>query len=404
MDNKPLTELNERKITKKTTKEKTKTKEAKDTKKITKPKQPQEMDEDDGMKYDILRVQVYNSKGEREKESDFKLKFKALGKRSKDETKRFNIYKNTAYEELLNEYLFPIITRGTFITSDEYEPYKGIPKYTIIAIRQNGRKNNEQIFTYEDYEYRYVKRTNMIYARYIGNKEIKQIKSFPFPSFNGMNISYENCYEDCEMETFDMNNLIIDNCVCMNYMFKNCVNLKQLFNFTFKNTKLSSLIGMFMCCISLTNIDCSKCDLKLDTLDLDDLFYGCINLSSLDISGIRFFNKYYGDMEKHGIFKYCYKLADIIATKETFNVIKELIPMQDAWVSYKLALKSQGRKLKIKQDDNKIVHYINSFNNNNFENFIINEAGGKDYIILPKGILKHSISVNQLSTLSKVDI
>lgn len=400
MYNQEITKTQAREKTKKETGKKTKTQAKDKTKKETKEKKPTIIDKDDEMKYDILKIKVYNHKGEREKESDFELKFKSVPRRSKDETKRFITYKNSAYKECLNNYLFPMLNKDTFITSDDYEPFKKLPKFTTIAIKINN-KMNEQTFILDEYEYKYNKRAKQISATYIGNKETKIIKSFPYPSFNGLDMSYAGCYQDCEgLENFDFNNLIIDNCIDMSNMFKNCFNLKQLFNFTFKNTKLEILTGMFAFCTSLVSVDCSKCDLKLDTNDLDNMFYGCVNLSFIDISGIKFLNNFYGS-DGFGMFKYCYKLSELIASKETFKVIKEYLPMSDSWVLDKIVKKSGEKSIKINNtNDNKTVHYFNTFTNANIKQYIIkDDEDKKQYIIFDKTPMNKSISVNKLSEL-----
>lgn len=307
-----------------------------------------------------INVEVYNSKGERNKNKDFILSFvKGDKSRNRDITKRFTVHKNTKYSSLFNEYWFPVLNVNEFITSQIVEPYKSLPKNTIIAFEKEKRKST-QIINFGDYMYT-LSSTSKIWCIRYKDKKNKEIKTYPFPSFNGYNISFENCFSDCPLVKVDFSKLLIDRCVSMACMFADCGYLEEVNNIMLCNTPLYDTSAMFAYCICLKKIDMSKCDITIDTLLSTNMFYACSKLTDADITGFKLHGR--DDDSPHSLFKYCYSLHSIKCTKETYQIIKNKLPMTDMWID-ELDIKHSKDNKKIKGSDpirNKIIKIINMY-------------------------------------------
>ena len=293
--------------------------------------------------YDILHIQVYDKRGVRRVDKDFELKFIKSKATKKDITKRFDKYSHNSYNKYFDDYLIPTVISNTFITSKTISPYKELPKNTIIAFERPKKKTSTMSFTFGDYEY--TKEGKEFNVKYIG-KHKTEITTFPFGGFSEYKVNYVECYAGLKITKFDFSNLMMDRCVSTERMFYKCIELKEVLNFAphLYKIPLSDMTEMFAYCVNLVDIDLSELNQSFNIYRIQRMFYSCISLKKIDISGLKLVDKYGDDAEESSMFANCYGLRELLCLKDQVLLIRESLPMCKLWVDERFYKKDKNKE------------------------------------------------------------
>lgn len=279
-----------------------------------------------------LKIAVFNNKGIRMKDKDFSLKFVKPDFSNIDNSKRFRTYRYNKYNNIFDKYYIPTIIPYTFITSDKIEPYKSLPKNTIIAFKKSSQNPSSFSFVFREYKYTFNKHDNNFNITYVGEDK-KNINTYPFGGFNDVTVSYEECYEGCKFIDFDFDNIIMDMCISTKNMFYKCDNLINVKNLVLMKNIIQDMSYMFCFCKSLTYIDLSKCNLTLDVNKVKKMFGFCQNLKEVNIRDIKIYKDDYDNINSDdSLFKGCINLRKITTMTESWNIIKETLILHDYWI------------------------------------------------------------------------
>lgn len=314
----------------------------------------------------ILNVLTYDKKGKRTKEKDFSLDFVNTGVNTKDITKRFNRYMKQEYNKIFDEYFIPTVIRNTFITSTTVPPYKELPKNTILAFKRPSDNKTSVSFDYGDYNY--TKEGNEFKVKYIGDK--KEITKFPFGGLSEYKVNFYECYKETKITNFDFNNLMLDMCVSMERMFYKCKNLVKVSNIAphLYKIPLKDMSEMFAYCYSLSDVDIGDLNQTFNIYQLQRMFYACLSLKKLDISGIKLKGRYGEDVDESSMFSHCYNLREITCTKDQLIEIKTSLPNYMLWIDERIYDKYNSKEMdKQKGSPSKKtrkIKFINTFYKN----------------------------------------
>ena len=303
-----------------------------------------------------LKFAVFSYKGIRMKEEDFTLKFVKPDFNNIDNSKRFRVYRYNKYNHIFDKYYVPTIIPYTFITSDKIEPYKSLPKNTIVVFKKSNKEPLTFSFNFRGYNYNYDKRYNNFNITYI-NENKKDIVNYPFGGFNDVTVSYENCYKDCEFTNFDFDNIIMDMCISTKKMFYNCRNLNNVNNIVLMKNIIQDMSYMFCYCINIKEIDLSRCNITLDINKVKKMFGFCKNLNNVNIKDIKLYKNDYETINiDDSLFKGCINLYKITTMTETWSIIKEIIMLKDYWIKETeyIAKLNKFNKLNNKTDNKQI--------------------------------------------------
>lgn len=318
--------------------------------------------------YDILHIEVYNRKGKHLEDKDFKLKFIKTRASKKDVTKRFDKYSNNAYNKYFDELFIPTVIKNTFIVSDTVSPYNKLKKNTVIAFLRPEKDTTPVTIEYG--EYRYVKEGNEFIVNYIGENK-SNITSYPFGGFSEFKVSYCECYQNLKITNFDFSKIMMDRCISTERMFYKCTQLKEVINFAphLYKIPLADMTEMFAYCILLSNIDLSELNQSFNIYRIQRMFYACLSLEKIDITGLKLSGKYGDDADISSMFANCYGLREIICLKDQLLSIRESLPNYEVWTderTYKGKNKSNGKSTSMSKKT-KRLKYVNTL----FKEFII---------------------------------
>jgi surface protein len=140
------------------------------------------------------------------------------------------------------------------------------------------------------------------------------LKSIDLNKFNTINVLYmDYMFSNCDkLVDLKISNINTNKLQSASYMFNNCISLVNLDikNFQFINAQIIS--GMFYNCKSLKNLQISDFSSSQSISQIDNLFNGCANLTSLDLS--KLFTLFVSNFS--GIFNGCTSLSEL---KINFN-------------------------------------------------------------------------------------
>ena len=274
-----------------------------------------------------------------------------------DITGRFHEYTAREYNKLFNKLFIPSIHMDVFIISKE-DFNKGV--FTIHAWKTTNRKTSTTTFTHGDYTYTYNPLYNIFSVKYVGNKDVDEIKTYPFPSFNGIDIDYNGLYKGCKIKRFDMSKLVLDCCVDISNMFKNCEYLKNV-NFIIQQNRIQNMKGLFNGCRSLTKLDMSNCIYMMLTSDnISKCFNYCQSLTDINIDKILI----KGNFNKNtSMFTGCKRLVNIICNPRVYDKIKSTLPCYEYWIPTNNKHLTPLRKIElVVNNNNTSVCYRNTYN------------------------------------------
>lgn len=293
------------------------------------------------VKYDILKVLVYDKHGKRKKEEDFKLEFIKTKAGTKDITKRFTRYMKQEYNRYFNEYYIPTVISNTFITSTTISPYKEFPPNSIIAFKRPEKNTTPVSFKFGDYVY--TKEGNEFNVKYVGNKN--EITTFPFGGLSEYKINFYECYKDTKITKFDFDNLMMDMCTSTERMFYKCRDLTTVVNFSphLYKIPLKCMVEMFAYCYSLKDIDLSELNQSFSIYQIQRMFYACLSLKKIDITGLKLNGKYGNDSEESSMFRHCYNLSELNCTKDQIIAIKRSLPNHELWIDERIYKKYKNK-------------------------------------------------------------
>ena len=285
-----------------------------------------------------------------------------------DITNRYHEFTAREYNNLFDKLFIPTIKNETFMITNSMGS---------IPCWQKANSKSKQHFEYNDYKYTYDTLFNVIRVKYIGDKNIDEIKTYPFPSFNGIDIIYKGLYKGCFIKTFDMSKLILDCCIDTSEMFMDCVNLLEVNNFDIKYHKIQCMKNMFNGCIRLTKIDMSNSDyIGLSANDVETMFAYCQSLKEVNISNILIKNSF----NKHNsMFLGCKSLIKLTCQPYVWTKIKNIIACSDYWIPMtKITLKSLSVVNINDNNSNIATTYINTYN----DNIAVVNIGNNNYKVL----------------------
>ena len=276
-----------------------------------------------------------------------------------DITNRYHEFTAREYNNLFDKLFIPTIKNETFIiTKEDYN--NGV---SSIPCWQKTNSKSKQQFEYNDYKYTYDPLFNVIYVKYIGDKTIDEIKTYPLPSFNGIDIVYKGLYKGCAIKAFDMSKIMFDCCIDTSEMFMDCVNLLEVNNFDIKYHKIQCMKNMFNGCIKLTKIDTSNSGyIGLSANDIETMFAYCQSLKEVNISNILIKNSF----SKHNsIFLGCKSLVKLTCQPYAWTKIKNIIACSEYWIPTTKTILKPLSIVNINNNTNNIATtYINTYNDN----------------------------------------
>ena len=150
-------------------------------------------------------------------------------------------------------------------------------------------------------------------ARPFGNggigEEVTEVELHPsFANCKPKRLSFSGCYNLKEIKGIKYLNT--EEMTSMGSMFYGCSNLTILDVSGFKTDKVTDMDSMFRNCQNLTSLDVSG--FKTDNVkNMYCMFYGCSNLTSLDVSGFNTENV----TDMYGMFSSCSNLTTIYVSK-----------------------------------------------------------------------------------------
>lgn len=325
--------------------------------------------------YEILHVEVYSRKGKHIEDKDFDLKFIKTKASRKDVTKRFDKYAHPDYNKYFDEYFIPTVINNNFILSNTVSPYNKLKKNTVIAFERPKKDNITVTIEYGDYTY--TKEGNEFEVKYIGPDK-SEITSYPFGGFSEFKVSYNECYQNRKITKFDFSKIMMDRCVSTERMFYKCTQLTDVLNFAphLYKIPLADMTEMFAYCILLKNIDLSELNQSFNIYRIQRMFYACLSLEKIDITGLKLSGKYGEDADISSIFANCYNLRELICLKDQLLCIKESLPNYNVWIDerlYKSKNKPKGKTTSPSKKTKKLK-YINTL----FKDYIVLEDLDKD--------------------------
>lgn len=151
----------------------------------------------------------------------------------------------------------------------------------------------------------------------------KKLNKLTLGKFNTINVkSLEETFANCEsLKIIDISSFDTKNVKFINLMFDNCKSLKQIiFPKDFNLENVINMGGLFYNCIELEEIDLSGIIAKKVEI-MSRMFYGCINLKKINF-GKEFYTSNVKTMDK--MFYQCNNLKDMDITNFDINNCKNL--------------------------------------------------------------------------------
>ena len=143
---------------------------------------------------------------------------------------------------------------------------------------------------------------------------INDISTWDTSMIERMDYMFDECIN---LKQLDVSNFNTEKCTNFDFMFSRCKKLKELKVNGFCLNNVTNIQWMFKECSSLTSIDVSNWNTRIVSI-MDGLFYGCINL--IEIIGLDNFNTSNVSGMRY-MFYDCNKLTDIdISSFDTSNV------------------------------------------------------------------------------------
>lgn len=297
-------------------------------------------------------------------------------------------YTNDDIMELFNKYYIPTHINNMIVFSNKIYPYKSLPKLTIPVFE---KCNKGQVINYGEYQYIINYKTKIITIRYKPQNPSTDIQSYPFTSFNGFKCSMEHLYENSNISTFIFDNMYTETIINTSYMFNNCNNLTTITPIKL-NQHNKTYEGMFYGCIKLKEIDLSECSGEYSINAFNNMFTGCINMTSLCFGKLHCIDDIETISVYPSIFRLCYNLSCVKMLKRTFNKFKQFLPFNDLWLLKENAKNTMNinviKECIMKESKNNTTEntYLNTFY---YSNILCSTFGNKCCTITKDIINKH---------------
>lgn len=123
-----------------------------------------------------------------------------------------------------------------------------------------------------------------INTMYVKQEDVLKTPVFFYGDYSGF-----NSYEGKKILSIDKWNIDTSNLTNMQYMFKDCIELKKVDLRGFNTSKVTSMESIFQNCPSLVSVDLSDFNTE-NVAAIDYMFDGCSSLKSLDVSNFNTIN------------------------------------------------------------------------------------------------------------------